>query len=52
MKNLSILNKFTLSLNEGDNIYFDISHAYRSLSFYELLAVNLAKNVNDAKHTY
>ena len=45
VKNLSILNKLALSLNDGDNIYFDISHAYRSLSFYELLAVNLAKNV-------
>jgi len=45
LKNLTILNKLAESLKDGDIVYFDISHAFRSLPFYELLAVNLAKNI-------
>jgi len=45
LKNLVILNKLAKSLENGDKIYFDISHSFRSLPFYELLTVNLAKNI-------
>ena len=44
-KNLETLNNLASSLNDDDRVYFDISHAFRSLPFYELLAINLAKSV-------
>ncbi|MDR1194705.1 MAG: TIGR02221 family CRISPR-associated protein [Peptococcaceae bacterium] len=46
LSNLTILNRLATSLKDGDVIYFDISHSFRSLPFYELLAVNLAKSVS------
>ena len=45
VENLSILNSLADSLKDGDRIIFDISHAFRSLPFYELLAINLAKSI-------
>ncbi|MDR1690072.1 MAG: TIGR02221 family CRISPR-associated protein [Clostridiales bacterium] len=42
--NLNLLNQISNSLKDNDIIYFDISHAFRSLPYYELLAVNLAKS--------
>ena len=45
LKNLEILNRLADSLQDGDEVYFDISHAFRSLPFYELLAINLAKSI-------
>ncbi|MCL2410417.1 MAG: TIGR02221 family CRISPR-associated protein [Treponema sp.] len=45
LKNLTILNKLAEMLKDGDIVYFDISHAFRSLPFYELLTINLAKSI-------
>ena len=43
ISNLAILNQIANRLNNNDEIYFDISHSFRSLPLYELLVVNLAK---------
>ena len=43
--NLAILNNLAKSFEDGDEVYFDISHSFRSLPFYELLAINLAKSI-------
>jgi hypothetical protein len=45
IENMAILNRFADSLRDGDEIYFDISHAFRSLPFYELLTVHLAQSI-------
>ena len=43
ISNLAIMHDIAALFKDGDEIYFDISHSFRSLPFYELLAINLAK---------
>ncbi|MCL2046567.1 MAG: TIGR02221 family CRISPR-associated protein [Oscillospiraceae bacterium] len=44
-ENFTIMNNIASRMNDGDEIIFDISHSFRSLPLYELLAVNLAKQI-------
>ena len=48
-ENFLIMNEVAKRLEDGDEVYFDISHSFRSLPLYELLAVNLAKQINGKK---
>ena len=48
-ENFSIMNNIAARMKDGDEIIFDISHSFRSLPFYELLAVNLAKQIKGKK---
>ncbi|MDR2354739.1 MAG: TIGR02221 family CRISPR-associated protein [Clostridiales Family XIII bacterium] len=40
LKNFELLSAASTVINDGDRIYFDITHSFRSLAFYELLAVS------------
>ena len=43
-ENFQILSSLSEYISDGDTIYFDMTHAFRSLAFYELLAVNYIKD--------
>ena len=48
-ENFLKMNDVATRLNDGDELYFDISHSFRSLPFYELLVMNLAKQIKGKK---
>jgi CRISPR-associated Csx2 family protein len=45
LSNYQVLTRIGSYLEDGDSVYFDITHSFRSLAFYELLAVSYIKNV-------
>jgi CRISPR-associated Csx2 family protein len=44
LKNFELLSAVSALIDDGDDIYFDITHSFRSLAFYELLAVSYIKD--------
>jgi len=44
-ENFEILAEIAKYINDGDSLSFDITHSFRSLAFYELLAVSFFKDV-------
>lgn len=47
--NFSYLSSVSALVSDGDRIAFDITHAFRSLAFYELLTVNYYKKISGKK---
>ena len=45
LENFSLLAAISEHVQDGDSIYFDITHSFRSLAIYELLAVSYFKDV-------
>ena len=45
LENFEILSDISAYINNGDSLSFDITHSFRSLAFYELLAVSYFKDV-------
>ncbi|MDR1532358.1 MAG: TIGR02221 family CRISPR-associated protein [Clostridiales bacterium] len=47
--NFVVLTKIAEYVRNGDEVYFDITHSFRSLAVYELLAVNYIKDAAGKK---
>jgi CRISPR-associated Csx2 family protein len=45
LSNFELLSSVSEHIKDGDGIYFDITHSFRSLAIYELLAVSYFKDV-------
>ena len=44
LMNFSLITKISEYINDKDSIYFDLTHSFRSLPVYELLAINYLKD--------
>jgi len=45
LRNFALLSNLGRHIQDGDNIYFDITHSFRSLALYEYMAVSYLQNV-------